>query len=301
MDRIFDTVWLYINWQPMEMIMKRLLILCMALFLLSACSLANNTQDTTASLSLKNSEMIEVTVDQVWTDMRPFADSNLANVNFRLEIGRDAIKLGSDNPIVLYGGGTIEVENKDFAFSNERQFIGEGQGKMMICANGDNWENQLFYPCGLPVTSLTAQIGGFASGVESVKLWGLVASANAKEDLLDFPGLSVANISDIGQVQCNGRLLPDSNMAQIIMIGEYESGEPFRGGGLISLGEAFDGSGIAGINFQCELDGKASVGEVTSALSEGMTMWQLSLNDLKLTFENGQSIRVNTANGFLMC
>lgn len=282
--------------------MKRFILFLIAGLFLIGCSLDTAVQDTTASIGGNGAQMIEVTVDRVWTDMRPLSNTNRANVLFRIEIDGDAAKLGSDSPIILYGGGTIVIPDEAFRFKDETRRTGEGKGQMTVCATDEPFRNGLFYPCGLPVMSLTAQIDGLLADEATILLTGTAVSTNAKEEVLEFPGLKIADFSELNKIQCDGYIIPNSSYAQIIMIGEDEVGNERRGGGLIYLGEAFDGSGIAWESFQCSQESAVRLAEASLDSGEKTFLLEhILLERLSLTLENGDTVVVNKGMGFLLC
>lgn len=283
--------------------MKQLLGIIFLALLLIGCGAETAVQDTAANLSARGGDTIVVNVDNVWTDMRPLANTNRANAIFRLEIVEDAAKLGSDEPIIIYGGGTVVINHEEQYFTlNEELLQARGRGRMTVCADDKPQENGLFYPCGLPIISLTAQIDGvFAEPVEA-DIFGTAVSANAKEDPLEFPGMSVADRSELSEVSCMGRLIPNSNVAQIIMIGELKGGETVRGGGLLHLGNDFTAPAKEMGIFQCELDGTAMHSTVEGKLpTDELNMEHIMFETLTLNFENGETIQRQTVSGFLLC
>jgi hypothetical protein len=115
--------------------MKRIFLI-IPLLLLAACGLESIPEDglTNAIIYnegvaalLENYELAEVTVNKVWTDMRPLANSNQANVTYRLELAEDVLKTGEEGPFYLYGSGVLQVKDEEFAFTEQTAVQGQSE------------------------------------------------------------------------------------------------------------------------------------------------------------------------------
>lgn len=257
--------------------MKRCIAIVMIVLFFAACGAESAVEDTAANLSARKGDRVTIEVDRVWTDMRPLSNTNRASVLFRLEIVEDAALLGADEPIMLYGGGTLIVDQAPPSWSWRDVGVEPrevGSGRMEVCSGDTVGEaNGLFYPCGLPVLSLTAQIDGLMAETAEVTIIGVATTSNAKEEILEFRGFSLAEQAELGDARCYGRLIPGSNLAQIMVTGDGANGESVQGGGLLRLGTGFSGPADNSGPFDCAVDGRSGI-----AFAEGQSI----SNDLRL-------------------
>lgn len=226
--------------------MKRVFLLIVVALVLAGCGLSEAAEDTTASVGISNekggtedtnviADDVVVTVDSVKCDVHPLANSrNQASVTCLLTVDEDSLKLGGDDPIDLYLGGTLKVlADDDYLkpFRDDGALTANGKGTFNMCEGDAPSKNGLFYPCGLPFMILTAQIDGLRVPVEIV---GAAATAGASEMVLPTTSENVPAI--LVGMQCEARMIPDSGIAQIIMIGELKDGREIVGGGLMETG-----------------------------------------------------------------
>ncbi|MCA9931178.1 MAG: hypothetical protein KC419_21985 [Anaerolineales bacterium] len=282
--------------------MKRIILLVAAMLLLAGCSLGQAAENTTASVGTSNEKgdgnsatvvTEEITFDSVKCDVHPWIKSrNQASVNCLLTIDKDSIKLGSDDPIELYLGGLMAGGEKDTLFQDEKPFSASGKGSFHICEGDEVTKNGLFYPCGLPVISLIAQIDGIRVPVEIVG----TASAGGAE------GIKIADESGSAETlvsfQCQARMIPDSTLANIIMIGEFKDGRTIAGGGIMNTNILAAGNNTPLIT-DCKMNGDSTTAYLGGALGdENSTVNAFSLNfgkiELTLVGEDGKSIIVTT-------
>ena len=251
--------------------MKQSVIILSFLILVVGCGWAEAAQDTTNSLDINKPEADqfydEVEIHIIQADIQPLVGTNQAGVMYQLEIQeKAAAQLGAEGPITLYGGGTLTVADEKFTFNNQKQFSASGTGNISACPLKAGWDQGIFAPCDEPVLSLTAQIDGLRAPAE-IRGFGATQNAKAVSNLWfnDQEGFTIS--------QCQGELIPGTNLGSIIMIGELKDGSPIIGGGLIETDlPAIDKSTPQ--QFTCA--GAAAVETVTSA-PEDNRLWQFEI------------------------
>ena len=250
------------------------------------------------------SEVSEVTVNKVWTDMRPVVGTNRANVSFRVEMAEDALKVGGNGPFYLYGGGVLQVEDSKFTFPDQNPIKGEGAGQMSLFQLGvDEVASSI---SGHQHLALTAQIDGLMAQLTDVTM---VGTAHAGGQVMEILTTNENLITALETFQCEGRMIPDSNMANMTFTAKTERGQVFIGGGVGLLEDAGVGNLVDGSNanfdapFQCNMEGTGGV--TYRAAVDGIVGAQLVdlvINGLKLRNEDGQATSINmvTVYGFHM-
>lgn len=239
--------------------MKRLLFL-IPLLLMAACGLdaipdegltnAVIYNEGVAAL-FENYELTEVTVNKVWTDMRPLANSNQANVTYRLELADDLLESGGTGPFYLYGSGVLQVMDDEFAFAGETAVTAESisPGQMRILVPTEDTEVAIH---GLPL-ELTAQIDGFAEIAKDVLVTGLAVWPGQEPAILT----SNENITELSTFQCEGKMVPNSNQAMITFTAETADGQSVTGASLLATGTT--AANDSPTEVQCSMEGKGQL------------------------------------------
>lgn len=293
--------------------MKRIFLLIIAVFLLAGCGLSEAAEETTASIGTGNQEAggettglltddgTLVLVDGVKCDVHPLAAvRNRASVACLLTVETDSLKLGSDDPVELYLGGTLGVQADDDSlkpFRDDESMTATGKARFNVCKGDVVGKDGLFYPCGLPL-ALMAQIDGISAPVEIV---GAAAVADTSQmTVLRTSESSAATLVDL---QCQGELIPGSGLAQIILIGELKDGRNFSGGGLVETGSVAAGNTTPKIT-GCELEADSVEAYLGGALGDELstiTVQSLNFEEIKVTFklENGDE-KLATVSGFAL-
>ena len=216
-----------------------LLFVILALFAVG-CGLSEASENTTAFMSQDLSQDqkgttpdIEVAVESVKCDVHPFADSNEAGVTCQLEVVEDALLwVQSKEPFIIFASGTLKVTDSKFSFGATQSFGLTGSGSINTCALESEWEEGLFYPCGLPFWA-------FSPDLKSVVVNSEAPSANLLSEVpfdITFTAMAYtqAPIKDSLIIQggltfnltaCQGMLIPNSSVASIIMIGELKDSD----------------------------------------------------------------------------
>ena len=144
--------------------MKRILLFVVAVLFLAGCSLSEAAEDTTASIGTSNerggnganvlADDVIINVNSVKCDVHPLLDNrNQASVTCVATVENDSLKLGSDDTVDLYLGGTMRVlADDDYLkpFRDDKSLTANGKGTFGICEGEGKIINGLFYPCGLP-------------------------------------------------------------------------------------------------------------------------------------------------------
>ncbi len=275
--------------------MKRLFLLVIAALLLIGCSdyvptggltnMVSQGWDEGVAAVLLDNEAIYAKAEHVWTDMRPLANTNLAQVSFRIEMAEDALKMGGDGPFYLYGGGVMQVEEADFTFKDQTPISAVGAGQVAISRLDVDKDTQILHTAyDLHIVGLTAQIDGLMDAPVAVSMFGTATTGGVQSNILT----QNENITTLKAFQCTGRMIPDSNMANLTYIGETEKGQELIGAGIGLLYDQpaakSDGS------FDCTMEGTGGV-TYRSAIEgiEGTQLVDLAFEGLKVQGENEQT------------
>ena len=240
--------------------MKRIFLL-IPLLLLAACGLDTIPEDGLTNAVIfnegvaavfENYELTEVTVNKVWTDMRPLANSNQASVTYRLELAEDLLKLGGDGPFYLYGSGLLQVKDEAFTFAGETAVQGQSEtaGQMRIWLPNEDANAPSH---GLPL-ELTAQIDAFADNTADVIITGLAVWPGQEPAILT----NNENIAELEAFQCQGVMVPGSSQATISFTAETADGLKFAGGGILETGVQTTASGSPQ-GFECSMEGEGQI------------------------------------------
>ena len=269
--------------------MKRILFLVVLVLCLVACSADSLPGDGLAnSAALGWDEgvaavyyMIELPAEQVWTDMRPLSATNQATVFFRVKVPEDKLPEGYVSPY-FHGSGILQVQDKDFVFEEQTPIQAEGKGQLrLFLPTIPNESEGAQNVHGLPIAEISAELG---AGLQEVVIVG-AATGEGQETavLLDNEG-----IYEISDVQCEGRTIPNSNMAQMRYKVLHADGEEFIGAG---IGVFEDGPvSDTAVSFQCNQGSKGYVTQQMALGPEGGSQaWGTILTDLKIQTEKGQS------------
>lgn len=273
--------------------MKKFWFLLFSLFLLVGCGLEPTVDNTTSSMSQANVPFVEYEATNVWTDMRPIANTPKAGVVFEVET-----TLKSGESITLYGGGTLTVDDNSFLFKNDAPIQGEGAGIIQLFEAGskasDNANSFIYMP---RVAGLTAQIDGLKAGPTDITIDGIVMSSNAKEETLEFPGVVALEIEEVG---CYGRFLPNSSLAQFIVLWEGEK-QVVQGGGLIDLGKNFSLPSTDPGPFTCTISSKALAASTDlPMMGAGAGVMLIDMETVALTpLDNDKSYQIENGNAIL--
>lgn len=221
--------------------MKRIayLFVILALFTVG-CGLSETPGDTAAFMSQDLSQEqkgttpdIDVAVESVKCDVHPLANSNEADVTCQLEVVEDALLwTQSKEPFIIFASGRLTVTDSKFSFGTTQTFNLAGSGSIHTCALGSEWQDGLFYPCGLPFWA-------FSPNLKSLVVTGGAAKANLLAEVpfgIDFSAMAYtqAPIKDSLIIQgglwfkltaCRGLVMPNSSQASIIMIGELKDSD----------------------------------------------------------------------------
>lgn len=239
--------------------MKRFLLIFLLLFL-AACGLENIPDEGLANVVIynegvaplfENYEITEVTVNKVWTDMRPLANSNRASVTYRLELAEDLLKTGGDGPFYLYGSGVLQVMDNDFTFAEETAVQGQSDqpSQMRILVPTEETDTPFN---GIPL-ELTAQIDGFTTISKESLITGLAVWPGQEPAILT----NNENFTEMTTFQCQGMMVPNSTQAVITFTGETAEGKAFSGAGLLETGIA--ASNESQTEIQCSAEGKGQL------------------------------------------
>ena len=231
--------------------MKRvLIIIVLAAVFATGCGLGEAAQNTTASVGTKNESTFNVDFEQIICDVFPISNSRQAAAVCQLTVMADAEKWsGADEPMLIYGTGQLTLSDKSAAWDDATPFKIEGFGMMDTCPLEKGWENNIFYPCGLPLMNIEAEfttqimegytaLGLTAFGTTRGEITknlltddGVLAYSGTsllnKEGMVTFENASLLEEEGIGYLStaCQGLLIPNSSLATIIMIGELKDGQ----------------------------------------------------------------------------
>ena len=280
--------------------MKRILFLIIMMVILADCGMESNPQEGLTNAvglgwdegvaAVFVSEVSEVTVNKVWTDMRPVVGTNRSNVSFRVEMAEDALNMGGNGPFYLYGGGVLQVEDSNFTFKDQNLIKGEGAGQMSLFQRGVDEAATTI--SGRPHLALTAQIDGLMAQPTDVTM---VGTAHAGGQVMEILTTNENLITALETFQCEGRIIPDSNMASMTFTAKTEGGQVLIGAGIGLLEDAGIGNLIDGPNanfyapFQCNMEGTGGV-TYSAAVDgiEGAQLVDLVIEGLKVRTDDGQ-------------
>ena len=250
--------------------MKRVLILILfATFLLAGCGLNEAAENTTTSLSAgkSNNDRIDVNIDEIDCTVFPILQSSEANIVCQFNVIKDAMKWrNTADDVVFVGSGLLRVTEEIDIFEDAKPFNVHGKGTMSTCPLEDVKANNIFYPCGLPLLEIDAEFekspldGNHflleVSGVilpDGTEMVRNLLSEEGSEFFANYYQSVVINheeqyISSLLEEEgiwfnataCQGLLIPGSDMASIIMIGELKDGSQFLLPGLVGLSEQND-------------------------------------------------------------
>ncbi|MCA9926152.1 MAG: hypothetical protein KC421_27460, partial [Anaerolineales bacterium] len=122
-------------------------------------------------------------------------------------------------------------------------------------------------------------------------------SRNAKEDVLNLPGVVKLEMQEVG---CYGRFLPNSTVAQFIVLGESDR-RGVQGGGLIDLGKGFPLPSTDPGPFTCTIDSKAvAAATELPIMGAGSGVMLIEMEDVALTFlESDKAYQIENAGAIL--
>jgi hypothetical protein len=240
--------------------MKRIFLIVPLLFL-AACGLKAIPDEGLTNAVIynegvaalfENYELTEVTVNKVWTDMRPLSNSNQASVTYRLELAEDLLQSGGDGPFYLYGSGVLQVKDDAFTFAAETAVQGQSEKPVQMqiwLPSGDT--NAPIY--GLPM-ELTAQIDGFTAISKDSLITGLAVWPGQEPAILT----SNENATELSTFQCQGRMVPNSSQALVTFTAETAAGQTITGAGLLETGKIASAEDNHA-ELECSMEGKGQV------------------------------------------
>ena len=149
---------------------------------------------------------------------------------------------------------------------------------------------------------LTAQIDGIRVPVEIV---GAATIAGTGEKSVLLTDVYRTEASLVG-MECEGRMIPNSSLAQIIMIGEFKNGREFVGGGIIETGITLLGAGngtpmIASCAMEQESANVYLGGALGDENSTFAPVTPLSFEDINVSLKLGNGdVKSATVSGFIL-
>ena len=250
--------------------MKRIILL-VAILLLDGCGLSEAAENTTASIGADiekgeetavsaalsadtsaKSEDIEIGIKDIQCTGITIPNSAEARITFRMELVEDALELGGDGPFYLYGGGVITAKGFIIAKENPTPFQCAGLEKTAVAQLKATQEQaRKIYVGNMP---LIAQIDGKKESLSEVTLVGL--AINAGENQSFFTEGKV--IGELADFQCEGELIPGSQIASITFSGRLKDGRQITGGGLMNPGTNILVANEAN-PFMCHMTGTGSL------------------------------------------
>lgn len=240
--------------------MKRIFLI-IPMLLLAACGLDAISTDGLTNAVIFNEgveapfedyELTEVTVNKVWTDMRPLANSNQASVTYRLELAEDLLKTGEEGPFYLYGSGVLQVKDEAFTFAEQTAVQGQSDNpsQIRIWLPTEDADAPIY---GLPM-ELTAQIDGFTDGTRDTLITGLAVWPGQEPAVLT----NNENITELSAFQCQGTMVPNSTQALVTFSAETLEGQSFAGAGLLETGTVASANDNQ-TGFQCSMEGNGQL------------------------------------------
>ncbi|MCA9931177.1 MAG: hypothetical protein KC419_21980 [Anaerolineales bacterium] len=296
--------------------MKRILLLSIAVLLLVGCGADLSSQDGlsnaaklgwdegVAAIMLDLKGFYENPATQVWTDMRPLADTNVALVTYRVEMEEDALKLGGDGPYYLYGGGLLQIKGDDVVFTDIDQFSAEGEAQFRAYQASSSGEAAIVDWLGEPRN--LAGFGAFGTKgfipADAIK----PGDGNASGEIIMASvatagnGTETAvlttneNITELADFTCFGRMIPNSNQASLSYTAKTTDDRILVGAGIGLLHNM--PAAKADTTFECTMDGKGGVAYRAAVDHvEGAEIVGLVVEGLKVRTANGQTTSIDKA------
>ncbi len=287
--------------------MKRIFLLVVIGLLLAGCGLVDTAPENLSNaVSMGWDEGVEaIMLDNevlnpgeslpVWTDTRPLAGTNVAQVIFRVEMDEDVLNLGEEAPVYLYGAGLIELQDEEAAFQNIDQISAQGGIQLRAFQPSAGSESAMIDWLMEPGNMFGfGRVRDFSPTLADALETGSTGQTTMGFFLTGGYALQTAvltnneNITTLADFQCEGRMVPHSNRAQLTYFAITDDERVLIGSG-IGLFNDMPAADSA-TEFTCNLEGEAGIvfrGTVEGV--EGAQLVDMVIEGLKVQTENGQS------------
>ena len=268
--------------------MKNFLLLTLMSILLIGCGYEEALKYTTAGVGLQHGT-VSLDVPDVLPQVSNFncmgmtiPGTNRAQVTFDFEPTEDGtVWNGKGSPVIVYGGGLVEMPEIKEPFETEVPFSCDGVGDV----SGFEIEagKEAFFAdwlIELETTKLTAQADGSRIDSGNVRIMGVANVATTKT--AQFGG---GDVQKYTEVKCiTGQAIPDSNLASITFSARTPDGKKIIGGGLALFPDT------APDQFTCDVLGDvALISETVVDPESGYQLQTLNLQNVNVLSQQGET------------